>query len=78
MNGLVAFTAAIIPFLIILLATLFLFNMIFQIKKNSDIKIEQNKQIILYLEKIPLYIEWHNQILKRHLDSLQFVCVDVR
>lgn len=52
MNGLVAFTAAIIPFLIILLATLFLFNMIFQIKKNSDIKIEQNKQIILYLEKL--------------------------
>ncbi|CAM5197120.1 hypothetical protein UACE39S_04319 [Ureibacillus acetophenoni] len=51
MVGLITFLLALIPYVILFMVALVFFNLIFQIKKNSDIQVEQNKQIISLLEK---------------------------
>lgn len=51
MNGLIAFSLALIPYIILFIVAVIFFNLIFQIKKNSDILVEQNKQIISLIEK---------------------------
>lgn len=52
MNGLMAVLISIVPFAILFVVASVFFSFIFQIKKNSDLQIEQNKQIIAFLEKI--------------------------
>lgn len=51
MNGLMAVLISIVPFAILFVVASVFFSFIFQIKKNSDLQIEQNKQIIAFLEK---------------------------
>ena len=51
MNGLIAFSLSLIPFVILFIVEVIFFNLVIQIKRNSDIQVEQNKQIISLLEK---------------------------
>ena len=51
MNGLIAFSLSLIPFVILFIVAVIFFNLVIQIKRNSDIQVEQNKQIIFLLEK---------------------------
>ncbi len=51
MNGLIAFLIALIPYVVLFIVAFLFFNLIVQIKKNSNIQVEQNKQIISLLEK---------------------------
>ncbi|MEC1180737.1 hypothetical protein P9B03_19985 [Metasolibacillus meyeri] len=51
MNGLIALLLALIPYVLLFGVAIVFFNLIFQIKRNSDIQIEQNKQLISLLEK---------------------------
>lgn len=50
--GHIAFLSALIPYLIMLAVAYLFFNLIFKIKKNIDLLLEQNKQIVSLLEKM--------------------------
>ncbi|MFC5541023.1 hypothetical protein ACFPOH_04440 [Ureibacillus suwonensis] len=50
--GHIAFLSALIPYLILFAVAYLFFNLIFKIKKNIDLLLEQNKQIVSLLEKM--------------------------
>lgn len=51
MMGIISFLLALIPYVVLFIVALLFFNLILQIKKNGDIQIEQNKQLISLLEE---------------------------
>lgn len=51
MNGLIAFFLALIPYVLLFIVAAIFFNMIIQIKKNTDAILKQNKEIISLMKE---------------------------